>query len=1148
MIVLVLAALACAGCNNFFHELIPPDGNRIESFYIPGQLGAAIGDTSIIVTVPPGMALSRLVPSIQVSPGATLFPVTYEYAARTFGDERIFGVAMELYTSGTNTEKVMELIRTHKDNFAVPALDMPINFGYPVDFLVISGLGTMRRYTVRIEVDTGEGKFISFGFDKFFNPEVVRTATGVVDTANKTVTVNVSYPVENIASYQLTPSFETNGARVYMDNGTELTSGASLMDFLKPPDSSDLNNLLYGTQTKTLTLKRAGYADSVWTLTVNFSEDPDTNRSIIDFRFTRARNPLINADYMAEIVNSGDTGTITVTVYYQGARPEELRADFVSPGTVTVQGAVQTSGYNAHDFSAPLQYRVTSRVWNFIRDYTVTVHILPISDPLPQITYFGFSTARNPQLLSDSSAMIDHGNRLILIEAAYNGDTPPVNLIPDFSATGTVTVNGVTHTSGANNVDFSGPVGYVVANPSNPTLRREYRVEVHFVKNLSSIAEITEFSFYRADNPGLIADVHAAVNQLTGEITATVLFETPGGDRTLVPRWSAQGRVESGGVTQTSGLSGRQFYTPQGYRAVSVDGIIQKNYTVTVKEVNSRIYVRQNAAGRNDGTNWQNAYRNMPGACSDAALFPDDIPKELWIASGTYKPSDTGNRDEYLLLTANTGYIGGFAGHETSKSQRNVAANRVIVSGDLGGGVYSNNLFASGFYFTADAVYGYEFQPINGNLSFENIEFTSAQANGGTHPQVSGAAVRARLVAEFRTSIIGCNFNNLEGLNGAAMFIQGGGLVVVDTVIENIRSGASAVWAFNLFGVTINNIKLQDLTSAVQFSVANSSGRIELSRITGNRISNEVHVFGGSNITLTDSSFDASRTISLGGSNINSSIKISNVVINATSFSVRSAENINLEKVTVENFLGNRLYVSSSGGTVLLSNCNIRNTRDGFNINADSVVINNSLFENCTSSNGQAILLGRNVTIRECTFTHDANLVNPGIPTSNYNSSLLRIDGNATFENCTFNNLRGNMADENYIFSRWYRYSWNPSSTASGGELWSASEPPTLTLRNCTFNFNAGSAGLLALYGGQQGNNITHIEPDYLLMDGVTINNNGGQQPLIWLYNSTGATPGTFRFRANNVYNGTTLNTVMAITSLGGVIRLQNGAVPTMVP
>jgi len=870
--------LAFNACNNFFHELVPSDGNSIEYFSVPGQLNVEVGANTIAAYVYPGTDLTNLLPSIRVSDGATLLPVTYEYVSRAFGDGRTFGAAMELYTSGNMTDTVVEMIRGNK-NFSRPALDLPINFGYSVDFIVISGLGTIRQYKVRVEIDTGEGKFTSFKFDKFYNPEVVIPAVGTIDTVSKTVTVSVSYPVENIASYQLTPSFETNGARVYLE-GRELRSGETLIDFVKPPDSLDLSNPTYATQSKNLTLRRAGYDDSIWTLVVNFREDPSTNRSIIDFRFTKARNPLISADHMADIVNSGDTGTINVTVYYSGLKPEELRADFVSPGTVTVGGVMQTSGYSTHDFSGSLQYVVTSRTGGYVRTYTVTVSLVPASDPLPQITHFGFSTLQNLLLASNSTAMIDHSNRIILIEAAYDGATPPVFLIPDFSATGTVTVNGVTQTSGFSGVNFSGPVGYVVTNPSNPTLKREYRVEVKFVKGLSSVAEITSFSFYKADNPGLIEDVHATVNQLTGAITATLLFETPGGNRTLVPRWSAQGRVEAGGITQTSGGSSRQFYTPQGYRAVSVDGILQRNYTVTIKEVNSRIYVRENATGRNDGTDWQNAYQNLQQACSDSNLFPNNVPKEIWVAAGTYKPSTTGNMVEYFLMTANTGYIGGFAGYETAKSQRNTAANKVIISGDLGGGVYSYNLF--GRY------NGNTYETINGDIAFEDLEFTAARTpTTGIGDRRYGTAFFTSLAAGCAMNVRNCTFNNLQGGNGFYIGASGSSVRISNTEIKNIS--ASHGFVINGRNIVIEDVYVEDIPDGRGMSITLSGSmpqalisRCTIKNIKSSTTGGGIYLSGPGNAEISNSVIENVESSSSGGgiyASIDGQLILSNTTI-----------------------------------------------------------------------------------------------------------------------------------------------------------------------------------------------------------------------------------------------------------------------------
>ena len=778
-LILLAGIVVFTACNNYFHDLIPGEGDRIISFSIPDQLFSEINDSNIIVTVAPETLYNSVIPVVRVSKDATLFPITYEYISRSFDDERVFGAAMQIYADGSMTENVIEMIRENK-NFTRPVMDLPINFNHPVDFLVVSGQGSVRKYTVKVVIDTGEGRFTSFRFDKFFNPELVRTAEGTINEEEKTVTVNVSYPVENIASYELIPMFETNNARVYLD-GNEIKSEISLFNFVKPPDSADLLNPEYGTQEISLVLKRTGYDDSVWTLIVNFSEDPDTSRSIIDFRFTKNKNPLISADCTAEYISVfGNSGFIDVTVYYEGEKPTELRADFISPGIVRVNGEIQSSGISYQDFSNWLSYEVTSRDGNYKRTYMVYVSFVKTTDPLPVMSSFTLSTERNASLAANSTAVIDHKAGIIKIEAAYSGDVIPYNLIPQFSASGsTVTVNGVRQFSGITENNFSAMVLYTVTNPVNPTLKREYRVEVVFVKTLSNVAQIYSFDFYKADNPGLVNDVTAVINQTTGVITATLLFETPGGDRTLVPRWSAHGIVDIDGMVK-DGTDERQFYEPVNYNVVSLDGLQKKNYTVTVREVCRRIYVKENAAGKKNGTSWENAYTNLPQACADASLFPDEISREIWIAKGNYSPTDNNSSWDVLYITPNTSYIGGFAGNETSILGRsNPNANKATVSGDLGGGEYSRQLFKTNY-------------SVNGDVCFEYINFTKVRSNSNSY--IHGGAIEIEFSSNtFQFIIKNCSFNDLQAYYGGAIYIRRGMIMTIsDSMFDNCRADQTA--------------------------------------------------------------------------------------------------------------------------------------------------------------------------------------------------------------------------------------------------------------------------------------------------------------------------------------------------------------------
>ena len=96
------------------------------------------------------------------------------------------------------------------------------------------------------------------------------------------------------------------------------------------------------------------------------------------------------------------------------------------------------------------------------------------------------------------------------------------------------------------------------------------------------------------------------------------------------------------------------------------------------------IYVDKNRTGGNkDGTSWTDAFVDLQSAL-DVAYCGD----EIWVAEGTYKPSKKrvsgDSRTATFRLLHDVELYGGFAGSETSRSQRNWNTNETILSGDIG--------------------------------------------------------------------------------------------------------------------------------------------------------------------------------------------------------------------------------------------------------------------------------------------------------------------------------------------------------------------------------------------------------------------------------------------------------------------------------
>lgn len=98
----------------------------------------------------------------------------------------------------------------------------------------------------------------------------------------------------------------------------------------------------------------------------------------------------------------------------------------------------------------------------------------------------------------------------------------------------------------------------------------------------------------------------------------------------------------------------------------------------------SRIYVRASASGLNSGTSWANAFRSLQSALDTAAA--QSGAAEIWVAAGLYTPTVySGNRRAATFpLLNNVSLYGGFAGTETSLSQRDWNTNVTTLSGELG--------------------------------------------------------------------------------------------------------------------------------------------------------------------------------------------------------------------------------------------------------------------------------------------------------------------------------------------------------------------------------------------------------------------------------------------------------------------------------
>ncbi len=91
------------------------------------------------------------------------------------------------------------------------------------------------------------------------------------------------------------------------------------------------------------------------------------------------------------------------------------------------------------------------------------------------------------------------------------------------------------------------------------------------------------------------------------------------------------------------------------------------------------------------GMSWQFAYRDIQDALARASSG-----NEIWVAEGTYythTDTDSAYWDVSFELVDEVGLYGGFAGNETSRSQRDWLTNETILEGDIPGGSSDSDTF-----------------------------------------------------------------------------------------------------------------------------------------------------------------------------------------------------------------------------------------------------------------------------------------------------------------------------------------------------------------------------------------------------------------------------------------------------------------------
>jgi predicted outer membrane repeat protein len=160
------------------------------------------------------------------------------------------------------------------------------------------------------------------------------------------------------------------------------------------------------------------------------------------------------------------------------------------------------------------------------------------------------------------------------------------------------------------------------------------------------------------------------INSLTVNITANPSLTVTQG---VTVTFTASGAIS---YTWSTGFVGNPLILPvNATTPFSVSGLSGNNggiasATITTVPVACRsvIYVTETGRGIQDGSNWANAIagRNLQLAINAAQACSGQV----WVASGTYKPTTDANRAVSFTMKPGVAVYGGFVGSETALSGR----------------------------------------------------------------------------------------------------------------------------------------------------------------------------------------------------------------------------------------------------------------------------------------------------------------------------------------------------------------------------------------------------------------------------------------------------------------------------------------------
>jgi predicted outer membrane repeat protein len=196
-------------------------------------------------------------------------------------------------------------------------------------------------------------------------------------------------------------------------------------------------------------------------------------------------------------------------------------------------------------------------------------------------------------------------------------------------------------------------------------------------------APVVDMGAFEA-GPGVVADAGGPYFAAPGHPITLSGIGRSGvpGSLTFEWEWSGDGQFDDG-------VGSQPVFSTNGVPAGSVIPVFvrvsdsagnSEVVTTSITVVPTTVYVDASAIGRNDGTDWANAFTSLP-----TALNRSCEGQTIRVASGRYLPSSAQDRFASFRLRSGVTVLGGYAGRAAANpNARDIALYPTILSGDLG--------------------------------------------------------------------------------------------------------------------------------------------------------------------------------------------------------------------------------------------------------------------------------------------------------------------------------------------------------------------------------------------------------------------------------------------------------------------------------